>query len=175
MLIRSFIKGILLVPSWLISCFGCGLGAPQRLGGAEWGFAQEGNTMHELLDGCVLLTIINSVWTSSISLKNAKSLVHDTCTWGCCLKQISFSKSNQLRADFLLRHMELTKDNRDHARQAYYKNWLFIFWYWEEGRSIWAWVFFHFSPSYTSIFILSYDSNVQYKLSLLAFRNVPHA
>lgn len=60
-------------------------GAPQRLGGAEWGFAQEGNIMDEFLDGCVLLTIINSVWTSSIFLENAKCLVHDTGPGGGAL------------------------------------------------------------------------------------------
>lgn len=108
--------------SLLISCFGYGLGAPQRLGGAEWGFAQEGNLTYDLLDGWVLLTINSSVWTSSIFLENAKSLVHDTAPRGWGLRQISFSKSNRLRADFLLRHMELTKDNRYHAWPAYYKN-----------------------------------------------------
>lgn len=41
--------------------------------------------MYESADGCVLLTIINSVWTSSIFLKNAKSLVHHTAPRGGAL------------------------------------------------------------------------------------------
>lgn len=57
-------------------------GAPQRLEGAEWRFAQEGNIMYELLLGCVLLTITNSVWMSSIFLKNAQSLVHGSAPGG---------------------------------------------------------------------------------------------
>lgn len=71
-------SGILLVPFLFVSWFGYELGAPQRLEGAEWGFAQERNIMYELLHGCVLLTITNSVWTRSVFLKNAQSLVHDS-------------------------------------------------------------------------------------------------
>jgi len=41
--------------------------------------------MFELLDDHVLLTIINSVCTSNIFLKNAKSLVHDTAPGGGAL------------------------------------------------------------------------------------------
>lgn len=62
LLIKSLRKGILLIPLLLVSWFGNELGAPQRLESAEWGFAQEGNIMYELLYGCVLLTITNSVF-----------------------------------------------------------------------------------------------------------------
>lgn len=38
--------------------------------------------MYELLHGCVLLTITNSVWTSSIFLKNAESFMHGSAPGG---------------------------------------------------------------------------------------------
>lgn len=37
------------------------------------------------LKGCALLALISSVWTSSIFLKNAKSLVHGTAPGGGAL------------------------------------------------------------------------------------------
>lgn len=69
MLIRNFAEGSLLVLALLVSPFGHGLGAPWSLGGAKWGFAQEGNILCKALRGCVLLAISSSVWTSGIFLR----------------------------------------------------------------------------------------------------------
>lgn len=72
-------------------------------------------------DCSVLLAISGSVWTSGIFLRTP-SLWCVCCTWGWGRRQISFSKSNRLRADCLLRQRELTTDNRDHAWPQHGKN-----------------------------------------------------
>lgn len=100
LLIRSLRKGILLVPFLLVSWFGYELGAPQRLEDAAWGFAQEGNIVYELLHGCVLLTITNSVWTSSVFLKNAESFVHGSARGGGTLDKSHLANLTGLQLIF---------------------------------------------------------------------------
>lgn len=103
-------------------------GVPQRLEAAEWGFAQERSIMHELLHGCVLLTIASSVWMSGIFLKNAQSLVHGSAPEGGTSDKCHLVSLTYLQLIFFSIHMELTKDNKIHAWPVYCKNWLFICW-----------------------------------------------